>query len=293
MLSVVVADKIELGPGAVIETLTLVYRPEVLSMGERSRIASFVRIIGQRGRVNLKSQTFVGLGCLVDSTGDFALGARSQIGPRCTLYSHGATGLLYNCRFPHRVGRIAIGADSWLGMGCIVHPQVTIGDRVITLPGLVIRGDVPSDTALIPPATEYRMVPTSLLLVGVTDEVQQQKIEELFSRLAAANPEGVIDKADERVWRLQLPRRNFLYLIRDRSLRISNSEMLGNAVIWTLCHDAAVSGVPSFCFDKLIVTGPWTRFAEQMASFLCRKGGAHFVFESEVQNKEAKEVAAK
>jgi acetyltransferase-like isoleucine patch superfamily enzyme len=58
-----------------------------------------------------------------------------------TLYSHGATGLIYNAKYPHR-----IGADCRLGMGCIVQPQVTIGDRVIVMPGLVIRSDVASPT---------------------------------------------------------------------------------------------------------------------------------------------------
>ena len=292
MFSIVVADKIELGPGAVIETLTLVYRPELFSMGERSRIGSFVSIIGHRGQVVLGPQTFVALGCVVDATGDFTLGARSHIGPRSTLYSHGATGLLFNRRYPHRVGRISIGADSWLGMGCIVHPRLTIGDRVIALPGMVIRGDVPSDTSLVPAATEHRMVNTSILLIGVTNEVRQRKIEEMFIQFAATNPRATVDQSDAGVWQLQLSNAKCLYLIRDRSLRMANAQMPAHTVIWTLFQEAVVPGVPSFCFDKLTVMGPWTRFAEEVATFLCRKGGAQFVFEAQVSKTGNSEVAA-
>src|SRR5262245_1704285 len=68
MLSVVIADEIELGPGACIESLTLIYRPTSLVIGERSRIASFVRIIGF-GNVRIARQAFVGLGCLIDCSG--------------------------------------------------------------------------------------------------------------------------------------------------------------------------------------------------------------------------------
>jgi acetyltransferase-like isoleucine patch superfamily enzyme len=290
MFSIVVADKIELGPGAVIETVSLIYRPELFSMGERSRIGSFVRIIGYRGRVVLGPQTFMALGCIVDTTGDFTLGARSQIGPRSILYSHGANGLLYNRSYPYRVGHISIGADSWLGMGCIVHPKLTIGDRVIVFPGMVIRGDVPNDTALVPPATEHRMVHVSTLLIGVTNEVRQGKIEKMFSQFAATNPRAIVDQSDTRVWQLQRSDAKCLYLIRDRSLRMANAQMPAHAVIWTLFQEGVVPGVPSFCFDKLTVIGPWSRFAEEVATFLCREGGAQFVFQ--VSEKENSEIIA-
>src|SRR5580658_2875893 len=102
MLSIIVADSIELGPGAVIEALTLIYRPNLLYIGERGRIAGFVRIIGHEGTVHLKPQSFIGLGCLIDCTACFELGDRSQLGPRSTAYSHGGSQLLFNMRYPHR-----------------------------------------------------------------------------------------------------------------------------------------------------------------------------------------------
>jgi hypothetical protein len=212
-------------------------------------------------------------------TGDFELGERSQIGPRSTLYSHGATGLIYNMRYPHRIGPIRIGADSWLGMGCVVHPHLTIGDRVIVLPGLVIRGNVPSDTAIIPAQAEHRAVPTSRLLIGVTDQVRQKKIEEILREYAHRLGAGRLDDSDNDVWRRTFPGGKAIHLRRNTAVSIDSSKLSPSlSVIWTLFEDGIVVGVPSFCFARLTIFGPRTPFAERVAEFLCRDGGAHFVF---------------
>jgi acetyltransferase-like isoleucine patch superfamily enzyme len=276
---VVVADSIELGRGAVIEPLTLIYKPSAFAMGERARIASFVRMIGHHGNLTLGPQSFVAMGCLIDVTGDFYLGDRSAIGPRSTLYSHGATGLIYNVRYPHRIGPIRIGADCWLGMGCIVQPQVTIGDRAIVMPGLVIRSDVPSNTAIIPNQAEHRSVPTGRLLVGVTDQVRQRKIEELLEGYVLRSSSSWLDTSNPDVWRLSSSDGTTIHLRRNGSPPVDSSKLPpSSSVIWTLFEDGVVTGVPSFCFDRLTVFGPSTPFAERIADSLCREEGVHFVF---------------
>ncbi|MBM4310894.1 MAG: hypothetical protein FJ119_08110 [Deltaproteobacteria bacterium] len=281
MFSIVVADTIELGHGSVIETLTLVYRPSLFCMGERSRIAGFVRIIGYGGRVELRQQSFIALGCLLDISAHIELGDRSQIGPRCILYSHGGTGLIYNMRYPHRIGKITIGSDCWLGMNCVVHPGIVIGNRVITLPGMVVRCNVPDDTAMIAPVAEHRLIPTSRLLIGVTDEVRRSKIESIFFHLAGVSRGVVSDQIDPHIWRLYFPGGKTLYLPRTDAARLDASKLSSmDDAVWTLFESGVIKGVTTFCFEKLTVYGPWTPFAERLASFLLREGGAHFVFQS-------------
>src|SRR5262245_58313091 len=167
MLSVVVADEIVLGPGAAIDPFTMVYHPKRFVMGERARVAGFVRIIGKTGEVVLGAQSYVGIGCLIDTTSSFELGARSELGPRGLYYTHGAPGLLFNVHFPQRFAPIRIGQDSWVAMACVVNPGVEVGDRVIVFPGLTLRGTVPNDTSVLPRDREERMAPTRLITMQV------------------------------------------------------------------------------------------------------------------------------
>ena len=53
ILSIVVADHIEIGYGSSIDSLTFIYKPSTLLIGDRARIGNFVRIIGGGGKVEL------------------------------------------------------------------------------------------------------------------------------------------------------------------------------------------------------------------------------------------------
>ena len=79
--SIVVADRIKLDHGAVIEPLTFIYRPKVFEMGERARIAAFVRVVGY-GEVVIGPQSFVAMACMIDCTTEFRMGHRVALGPR-------------------------------------------------------------------------------------------------------------------------------------------------------------------------------------------------------------------
>jgi len=279
MFSIVVADHIEFGAGAVIDTLTLVYAPSVFSMGERARVASFVRIIGF-GKLLLGPQTFVCLGCLIDTSGDVTVGARTQLGPRGMVYSHGANGLIFNIHIPQRNGPVRIGCDCTFTMGCIIHPRVTVGDRVMVFPGLVVRGDVPSDTALFPPEPEHRAVPLRLLTRTVTDQVVQEKISELLQRCQAHYGGSRLDDSCAGACVLHLTRGRSVCWLRDQDASPPEGLSASRSVIWTLRQRPAPAGVPQFCFEQLTVFGPWTRFAEEIAAFLGEWAGTYFVFDS-------------
>lgn len=281
MFSVVVANSIELGPGCVIDPLTLIFRPQVFRMGERSRIASFVRIIGWQGEILLAPQTFIAMACLIDTTGDVVVGARSQIGPRSILYTHGATGLIHNMRYPRRMGAIRIGEDVWIGMQTTIPPCVSIGNGVIVFPGLVVRQNIPDNKAVVPPSSEYRLLPTGRLLFEVTDEVRRQSVEQLFAELANHYKFHDVRREGD-IWTMATRAGRRLYLVRFPSARLNVENLPRHqVVVWALCSQMRIPGVPTFCFPQLTVFGPHTPFAEQVANYLCVKCGAHFVFSDE------------
>lgn len=277
ILSIVVAGDIEIGPGAVIDPLTLIYRPTLLHLGERSRIATFVRIIGHQGSVRLRPQSFVGLGTLIDSTAGFELGDRSQLGPRCTVYSHGGCHLFYNVRYPYREGKVTIGSDSWIGMGCVIQAGAEIGSRSIVFSGLAVRGPVADDTSVVPVQPEHRTVSTSRLTIGVTPAEQMPKIEALL-RVFADEEHGRLDERAAGRWRLELPGGRAICLLRQPAPGDENEAPGGETLVWTLPREGRVEGKTCFCFETLGVSGPWTPFAEKVAAFLCLRG-PQFIFE--------------
>ena len=279
MFSVVVADHVDMAAGAVIEPLSFIYRPASIRLGERARIGSFVRIIGWRGEVVLGPQTFVALGCLIDSTGGFELGARSCLGPRCMCYSHGETGLIYNVRYPHRNGPVRIGEDVWVGMGCVIQSRVTIGSGAIVLAGLTIRSDVPAGQSVVPTMQEERMVSTERLIGQTTDQVRQQTLDDAFRRFTSSGFGATVRDEDEDLWSARNDRGQTVYLIRAAGARLPDASA-GDAVAWTLTASHVSPGAvfPVFVFDELTIHGSHTKFAEYNAEALMRQAGAHFVF---------------
>lgn len=276
--SIVVADHIEIEHGAVIETLCLIFSPRKLVLGERCRIASMNRMIGF-GEILLGRQCFIAFGNLIDATARFVLGARSQLGPRGTYYTHGATCLLFNAGYPTRVGDIVIGEDVWLGMCTIVYPKVKIGSRILGFAGLVITGDVEGGQLLFPPGNSYKTLPIKrvVLLPGGGEKQKREALDSKLRALANAHPGSRIEET-ERVWTLSLPGSRRVILLREGDLAGLKDLFPGRTVVWKL-HGAETSPpVPFFCFEDLTVYGKWTPFAEDIAAFLCSATGVHFFF---------------
>ena len=275
--SVIVAERIELGDGAVIAPLVFVYRPTLFSLGERARIGGYARIVGYKGRVVLGPQTFLALGVLIDSTGDFELGARSQIGPRSMLYSHGECGLTFNMSYPRRTGPIRIGADCWLPMGCLVGPDLTIGDGVLLLPGMIVRHDIPAGTALLPPAEEHRRAPARLFQATVSPADRQQILEELLRDWRRRLGGELADDEHSKLWRLTTSR-GVIWLLRpgatpEEIQRVAEPR----SVLWTLLPFAYDGPLPVFCFETLTISVGWSKLTDSVAAVLCEDYGTHFV----------------
>jgi acetyltransferase-like isoleucine patch superfamily enzyme len=276
--SLIVADVIELGAGAVIGPFTLIYSPSRFRMGERSRIASFVRVIGY-GEAVLEQQSFIALGCLIDVTREFTfhLGARSQIGPRGTYYTHGATGLLFNRNYPFRRGSILIGEDTWIGMACIVYPRVTIGDGCVILPGSIVNSDLKARSAIVPVQRTTNVVPSVYIAAGLEDPVAAKwaVMSEFLELLASNHPGSSMEKgATEST--LHLPGNQKVILLAPGA-KADGGLGSKDVVIWSLDR-IDVGQTPCFCFTELTVLGPWTPFAESVADHLSTQRGTYFVF---------------
>ena len=78
--------------------------------------------------------------------GDITIGARTIIGPNCSLYTPQHP-LDYKLRRKtlETAYPITIGEDCWLGGNVTVCPGVTIGDRTVIGAGSVVTHDIPSD----------------------------------------------------------------------------------------------------------------------------------------------------
>ena len=281
IFTVVIADFINIGSGAAIDSLSFIYRPSNLIIGKRARVGSFIRIIGREGNVNLGSQSAIVMGCLIDFTGDFSLGSRSQIGPRTMIYTHGNSPLTFNVKYPQRNGPVIIGKDSWIGMGCIILPNIQIGNKVIVYPGTRVWRNQPDGKSLVPFGKENRNVQTDIFIQkGIEDEILYDNILKLFKQCAHyLNTEAIIDKKTL-LWKIE--KRNFppIYLVLDEKHEINNflSE-LQNSIVWKLYHNGKIdSNSIIFCFNDWTIYGSMTNFTERIADFIMRRGGPHFIY---------------
>lgn len=281
ILSIVVADHIEIGYGSSIDSLTFIYKPSTLLIGDRARIGNFVRIIGGGGKVELGQQTFIGLGCLIDSSGDFFIGAKSQIGPRTMIYTHGSSGLIFNMQFPFRNGAVIIGENTWIGMGCTVNPSLKIGSNLIILPGLTVRKDQPDNMSLLPSENENRSVKTKLLsLGGVKDEILILKMREIFE-LFCSEIKGKLEEGEnDEVCVIRKKNHPSVFLLSNQSLSVKDAfKNERNAIIWVLETKKDIPPtVTVFSFRNWIIYGNRSTFTEKMANFIMKRGGPYFLY---------------
>jgi len=281
IFSLVVADFIDIGSGAAIDSLTFIYRPSNLIIGKRARIGSFIRIIGWRGDINLGPQTLLALGCLIDSTGGFSLGSKSQIGPRSIVYTHGDSSLSFNVKYPIRNGPVIIGDNTWIGMSCIISANTKIGSKVIIYPGTRVLRNVQDGKSLVPLDVENRSIQTDTFIqMGIADNILHDKILNLFKQFA--NNLGVSASLDKKTLMWKIKKNNFptMYLILEENYEVENFfAKTRDSIVWKLYHNSKINSENIiFCFNDWTIYGSMTNFTEIIADFLMRKGGPHFIY---------------
>ena len=96
--------------------------------------------------LHLGEGVFVNYNAMMLDAGNITIGARTLIGPNCSLYTPQHP-LDYKLRQKtlETAYPITIGEDCWLGGNVTVCPGVTIGDRTVIGAGSVVTHDIPSD----------------------------------------------------------------------------------------------------------------------------------------------------
>jgi acetyltransferase-like isoleucine patch superfamily enzyme len=130
---------------------------DAIDLGERVWVGAFAEVIVQRharhsgieGRLSLADGVVISTGVnLRAAGGTIRLGAGSVLSQHCVVVAA-------NHRLEPGVARIhtpwdetrcgvEIGANVWIGAGCVVLPGVLIGDNAVIAAGSVVRGEVPA-----------------------------------------------------------------------------------------------------------------------------------------------------
>lgn len=92
------------------------------------------------------------IGCYVNGYGGLRIGDRSGFGPYVMVHTANHA---YSDPEEPIVAQgwikqpVRIGKDCWIGMGAVVLPGVTIGDRVVVGAGSVVTHDLPSNVLAV------------------------------------------------------------------------------------------------------------------------------------------------
>ena len=132
----------------ILETLKIQRQRWIGSFHPESRISCLAL---QTSGMKIGADTHIALGLVVidDYTNNVSIGERCSIGTYVTLMS--ATGPDNSVLKDHpelqraiKTKPIVIGNDCWIGSGCIIMPDLKIGDRAVIGAGAVVTKDVPN-----------------------------------------------------------------------------------------------------------------------------------------------------
>jgi maltose O-acetyltransferase len=96
-------------------------------------------------QIELGNHVGFNYGCYVNGFGGLVIGDYSNVGPGSMI--HTANHLNDDLSRPFvgqgwRKQPVTIGADVWIGMGCVILPGVTIGDHAVVGAGSVVTKDI-------------------------------------------------------------------------------------------------------------------------------------------------------
>jgi acetyltransferase-like isoleucine patch superfamily enzyme len=126
------------GQGAKIYPLAKIVKPEVIELGDYSRICDFAFIYGGKG---IKIGRYVGIGFFTSITGggELVVGdyAAISVGSRIitgTETYYGGKRMCATLPLEQRnvmLGKVVIEKDAFIGTNVVIHPNVTIGEGAI------------------------------------------------------------------------------------------------------------------------------------------------------------------
>jgi acetyltransferase-like isoleucine patch superfamily enzyme len=128
-------------------------------VGKRVRVGGDCNIRGEAslrgdGRIIIGDDVFIGVGCILDCTGELLIEEGAQIGPGARILTHGPslqfllrvfdTSRNLSCQKPYVAQSTRIRSRAYIGAGAIVLPGVTIGSEAVVGAGALVTKDVQS-----------------------------------------------------------------------------------------------------------------------------------------------------
>ena len=119
-----------------------------LRIGAGTEIGSFTKIKATDGELKIGKNVSIGTGCFISAdSGGVEIGDFSMISPNVSIvgnnYRYDKLNIPIAKQDKTSKG-IVIGADVWIGVGCVILDGVTIGDHCIIAPNSVVTRPIKS-----------------------------------------------------------------------------------------------------------------------------------------------------
>ncbi|HVR97256.1 MAG TPA: acyltransferase [Thermoanaerobaculia bacterium] len=122
-----------------------------LKIGKKSIVSSFTKIKSDAGPLHIGSHVEIANGCVITShTHGTVIGDDCLIGPNCSIIGNNYRydRLDVPIRLQEKVSSkgIRIGANVWLGSGCVILDGADIGSGTIVTPNSVVSHKIPESS---------------------------------------------------------------------------------------------------------------------------------------------------
>lgn len=103
------------------------------------------------GRLVIGNHVFFNRECMVTCLYKIKIGDRCIFGPNVKIYDHDHGFKNHQVNMgAYSFGSVEIGADSWIGTGCIILRNTKIGKGCVIGAGSVVKGEIPDHTIVKP-----------------------------------------------------------------------------------------------------------------------------------------------
>ncbi len=122
-----------------------------LKIGKKSIVSSFTKVKSEAGPLHIGSHVEISNGCVISSYDKGTMiGDDCLIGPNCSIignnYRYDQLDVPIRLQEKFAAKGIRIGANVWLGSGCVILDGADIGSGTIVTPNSVISHKIPENS---------------------------------------------------------------------------------------------------------------------------------------------------